>query len=179
MDDESRVIIYRSKRGIVMWALVIVIVILASLSAWLFSVVRQNGSISSLSYSSVVVGNGTNSTTTVKQSIPAVGVISQAFVPVSSMADDEIDVTAIGFSPDSITISKGQSIVWTVRDDNSHWIESNPSSPYPEKGSCGSLFNTCDAIGLGSSFRMVFNDVGTWSYYDKLNPQFTGTVTVK
>lgn len=182
MDDESRIVSpHSNNKNVIIFSLVIVVVLLAFLAGWLGSALRVNNTTGSNGASGyVIVGNGTKeSTTTINQSIPVVGVITQTYVPVENMANQEVDVTAAGFSPSSITISKGQSIVWTIRDNNTHWIESNPSDVYPATGPCGSSFDSCENLYLGDSFRMVFNDVGVWSYFDKLNPQFIGTVTVQ
>ncbi len=170
------------RKNILIVGLVLLVVALVSLLAWFaINSSRINPSANNPD-SYVLVGNKTqfNTATTLGQYIPRIGIISQALVPVENMANYEIDVTSIGFSPGQITIKKGQSIVWTVRDKSSHWIQSNPSAPYPDSGTCGATtFDSCRGLNLGESFRMTFDRTGTWSYYDRLNPQFTGTVVVQ
>ena len=111
--------------------------------------------------------------------IPHDGVISQVVVPIEQQADEVIDITTVGFSPTEVDIKAGQSIIWTNRDKAQHWIIVDSSTPYPDKGTCGSAFNSCRGLKLGENFRLTFKTVGTWNYYDKLNPKFTGAVVVK
>ena len=111
--------------------------------------------------------------------VPHDGVISQVVVPIEQQADEVIDITTVGFSPTEVDIKAGQSIIWTNRDKAQHWIIVDSSTPYPDKGTCGSAFNSCRGLKLGENFRLTFKTVGTWNYYDKLNPKFTGAVVVK
>lgn len=178
MNDGSKIVSALGGKGkIIFWSVVIVVIILAILYIVFGVILRKNEP------SYVVVTNTVGATgstaTVVQQSIPTTGVITQNLVPIEKMADKAVDITSVGFSPSSITIKQGGSVIWTVRDKSSHWIEATSSDPYPESGTCGNLFNSCNAISLGQSFRMTFNKVGTWNYYDKLHPQFTGTVVVQ
>jgi plastocyanin len=110
--------------------------------------------------------------------VPKDGVLTQVSVPLEKQADYIIDITAIGFSPAELDIKSGQSVIWTNRNRNLHWVASSTKNPYPEKGSCGSKFNSCRGLKLGESFRLTFETRGRWEYSDKLNPQFTGVVIV-
>ena len=47
--------------------------------------------------------------------IPKDGAIEPT-IPIESQADYVIDVTAIGFSPESLKVKKGDSVIWTSRD---------------------------------------------------------------
>ncbi len=180
MDDEKQIVSFLSENRRIIWSTVAIVVVLAVLFIWLN--LRQGSnppavnSPSNTATNSATLGTAASNAT---QPLPSSGVVTQTSLPVDKMADYEIDVTSIGFSPSVLNISKGQSVVWTIRDKDTHWIEANPSNPYPVKGTCGSSFDSCGGLSLGSSFRMVFNTVGSWGYYDKLNPQFTGTIVVK
>ncbi len=110
--------------------------------------------------------------------VPKDGVISQVMEPVEKQANQVIDITSVGFSPADINIKIGQSVIWTNRDKGQHWVIVSSANPYPEKGSCGSSFNSCRGLKLGENFRQTFGVPGRWAYYDKLNPNFTGTVLV-
>ncbi|HEY4496783.1 MAG TPA: hypothetical protein VI432_01360 [Candidatus Paceibacterota bacterium] len=99
-------------------------------------------------------------------------------VPLSRQANQIIDITTIGFSPSETTIDKGDSIIWTNRDRNSHKLQAT-GAIYPEDGDCGSKLNSCAALKLGDSWKVTFNVSGEWNYRDELNPQFTGVVTVR
>ncbi len=109
---------------------------------------------------------------------PKVGMV-QPTVPIAKQATVVVDVTAAGFSPQIVTIQPGQSVLWTNRDRAEHWIASDPTDPYPSNGSCGSAFNSCQALQLGDSWKFTFTKAGTWDYYDKLNSKFVGEVIVQ
>lgn len=111
--------------------------------------------------------------------VPHDGIISQVVMPIERQADYVVDITSVGFSPQEIDVVSGQSIIWTNRDKAQHWIIAAAANPYPEKGTCGSALNSCRGLKLGENFRLTFKDTGTWNYYDKLNPKFTGVVVVK
>jgi len=109
---------------------------------------------------------------------PKEGIVSPV-IPITSQADVLVDITSAGFSPAQVTISPGQSVLWTNRDRANHWIVSGPTAPYPGSGQCGSPFDSCQALQLGDSYKFTFSQRGIWDFYDKLNPKFTGEVTVK
>ncbi|MCL4404958.1 hypothetical protein M1295_00030 [Patescibacteria group bacterium] len=179
MDGESKVVgALGGRKKIIFWS-VIVIVVIAVILYVVFGILLRQNIPSYVTVANMIGGPGATTTTVVKQSIPTIGVITQDLVPIEKMADTAIDITSVGFSPSAVTIKQGGSVIWTVRDKNTHWIISTSTNQYPESGSCGSALNSCGAIGLGQSFRMVFNKTGTWNYYDKLHPQFTGTVVVQ
>ncbi len=110
--------------------------------------------------------------------VPEDGAI-EPIIPIESQADFIIDITPVGFSPETLRIKKGDSVIWTSRDKyNSHQIVST-GTKYPESGDCGTKMDSCETIELGESFRATFNVVGTWTYADKLHPQYKGTVIVE
>lgn len=108
--------------------------------------------------------------------VPKDGVITQVVIPIEQQADEVIDITSAGFSPEEINVTRGTSVLWTNRDKSAHWVY-GPS--YPDRGGCGSKFDSCVGLKLGENFRITFNRAGIWDYSDKLNPQFTGKVIVQ
>ena len=109
---------------------------------------------------------------------PENGMVSPV-VPLSAQSDYIIDITTAGFSPAELTIKKGESIIWTNRSKAGHWIEPIGDNIYPEEGDCGSKLDSCVALRLGESFKVTFNVAGVWGFHDKLNPEFSGTITVE
>jgi plastocyanin len=75
-------------------------------------------------------------------------------------------VTIIGFTfkPSTITIPVGGTVVWTNTDPVTHTVTS-------------STWDSGD-LPTGMSFVYLFNNTGTFTYYDKYNPSITGTVIV-
>lgn len=81
-----------------------------------------------------------------------------------------------GFNPASITIKKGEAVMWINEDVGApHWPASNPHPAHADYPG----FAPGAAIAPGGSWQFEFDKVGTWGYHDHLNPtKFTGTVVV-
>ena len=110
--------------------------------------------------------------------VPEDGIVNP-ILPVEQLADHVVEITTAGFSPANVIMKKGDSVVWTNRDIASHWVLSDVSAKYPEKGTCGTKLDACAALKLGDSFRATLSQTGTWKYYDKLNAKFKGTIVVQ
>lgn len=96
-----------------------------------------------------------------------------------------------GFSPASIRVKKGDSVVFR----NASREPARPASAmhptheaYPGSsiGKCGGpdetaglLFDACRAVNPGASWTFRFNEVGAWNYHDHLNSSRRGTVIVE
>ena len=87
-----------------------------------------------------------------------------------------VSITSTGFVPATITVKKGQAVIWTDNDSAGHQIDSDP---YPTNSNLSSL-NDPQALGLHDTYSYIFNQSGTYSYHDNLNPYtFKGVVIVK
>lgn len=86
-------------------------------------------------------------------------------------------VARSGFSPSTIKVKKGQTVMWTNTDSQPRNLaavnaEENQSGP---EG-----FGTDDQLGQGETYAFSFEDVGTYTYNDPVNPLGTnGTVIVE
>ena len=78
-----------------------------------------------------------------------------------------IDIQGYAFSPSSITINVGDTIVWTNYDSASHTVTSNDGT-----FDSGSIAN-------GNTFSFTFTSAGTFDYYCAPHPGMTGSVTVQ
>lgn len=94
-----------------------------------------------------------------------------------------VTYTASGFSPSTITIQKGDTVVFKNTASDGVWVSSNPHpvhTAYPTTGGCiGSTFDACKPIPPGSSWSFTFGVAGTWGYHDHLNPGKGGTIVVQ
>jgi plastocyanin len=108
----------------------------------------------------------------------------------SSNSSVTISYTRDGFSPKSITIDRGQTVIFTNgSEERSVWPASamHPThTVYPGSGieKCGTdeaseIFDACKAIAPGRAYSFTFNEIGTWNYHDHLNPRSTGTIVVE
>ena len=86
-----------------------------------------------------------------------------------------VTYNASGFSPQTITIKKGETVVFQNKTGKSASVASNPHpihTAYPE-------FDQYKTDQKGKDeFRFTFLKVGTWGYHDHLNASNGGTVVV-
>lgn len=94
-----------------------------------------------------------------------------------------VGITSAGYSPSTLTIKAGDTVVFQNNDADIHWPASavHPThTAYPESGGCiGSKFDACAGLAQSETFSFTFNQKGTWLYHDHLNPSLTGSITVE
>ncbi len=78
-----------------------------------------------------------------------------------------IDISGFAFSPSSITISPGDTVVWTNKDSAPHTVTSTSGAEL-----------VSGTIAAGSTFSHTFNNAGTFGYKCEFHPSMTGSVTV-
>src|SRR5262245_40344887 len=101
------------------------------------------------------------------------------FLPAASNAHVVEGITVIhmddnGFSPDTVTIDKGDTIEFENVGAQIHWPASNvhPTHDiYP-------AFDPKKPVQPGESWSFTFDRVGTWKFHDHIYPQFGGSITV-
>lgn len=76
-----------------------------------------------------------------------------------------ISLQGFAFNPSSITINKGDIVIWTNKDSAPHTISGSVIS--------SSTFNK------GQTFSFKFNNAGTFNYICSIHPSMKGTVIVK
>jgi plastocyanin len=97
-------------------------------------------------------------------------------VPITfTLAQAEVSITSRGFSPQTVTIKKGQAVSWTNKTFIKHQITSDTQSA--GNGSAG--FKGQGALLQTDLFLVTFKTTGTFTYHDELNPALTGTVIVQ
>lgn len=95
--------------------------------------------------------------------------------PPSAAANLEVVYTASGFSPKTLTIKTGDTVVFKNNSGEDFWPASGPHpthTNYPE-------FDAKKAISSGGSYSFTFTRTGSWKYHNHLNPGSTGTITVQ
>ncbi|MBI2004106.1 hypothetical protein HYS72_01445 [Candidatus Pacearchaeota archaeon] len=107
---------------------------------------------------------------------------------ISEPKTSTITIAAGGFSPSTIVISAGDSILFLNDDSSEHWPASDkhPSHknyPGSDIKKCGTseedtIFDSCGGLSQGETYKFKFNYVGTWEYHDHLKPGLTGTIEV-
>ncbi len=100
-----------------------------------------------------------------------------------------IEMTANGFTPQTLEISKGDTVTWINKDIGPHWPASafHPThTVYPGSSieKCGTseqagIFDACQGILPGENWSFTFNEIGSWGYHDHLDANLFGKVVVK
>jgi predicted lipoprotein with Yx(FWY)xxD motif len=83
------------------------------------------------------------------------------------MAATQISITDFAFSPETLTISKGTTLVFTNMDDIEHTVTAKDAS-----------FDS-GLLKKGKTFTHTFDQAGTYMIYCKPHPFMTMTITVK
>jgi plastocyanin len=117
---------------------------------------------------------------------------SPADSPESSVPEKQagyvILYTDSGFSPPSLTIQAGETVIFENQASADFWPAS-AVHPTHEVYSGTSLtehcpdgtgsFDACAGVAPGSSWTFTFNQAGTWRYHDHLDASHTGMVIVE
>lgn len=80
----------------------------------------------------------------------------------------DIKISGFAFNPNTLTISKGASVIWTNMDSASHTIVSDT----------GYEINS-GSISKGNTYVHVFNTPGTYDYHCSIHPAMKGKVVVE
>ena len=115
-------------------------------------------------------------------------------------AGNVIEITSSGFTPSTLTISKGDTVTWINKDTEGHWPASamHPThtkyagGSYDEPGSyqgsqaCISegnpktgAFDPCKALQPEETWSFTFNELGSWGYHDHLDVGLFGKIIVE
>ena len=91
--------------------------------------------------------------------------------------------TDSGYSPDSLTIKVGTTVLFKNDSLLSMWPASamHPThAVYPTTGGClGSTFDACKGVLPGESWSFKFDIAGSWKYHDHLHPNLFGAIVVE
>lgn len=89
-----------------------------------------------------------------------------------------VSITSSGFGPQTVSISAGDSVIWTNNDTSAHYIAPDD---HPTHKKYAGIWDDSGAgnISPGQTYTQKFNTPGTYTYHDHLNPTTKGTVIVK
>ncbi len=100
-----------------------------------------------------------------------------------------VEFTDQGYSPQTITIKRGETVTWVNKASAPTWPASafhptHTAYPGSDIAKCNTpeqegIFDACAAIPPGGEWSFTFNEVGSWKYHDHLNPKFFGAVNVE
>jgi plastocyanin len=94
--------------------------------------------------------------------------------PSPTNGETVIIYTNNGYTPNQLTVQRGETITFRNESSRDMWPASDPHPThtiYPE-------FDSRGPIEPGETFAFTFTRVGTWGYHDHSNPFRTGTIIV-
>src|SRR3989344_4327240 len=92
------------------------------------------------------------------------------------MDSAQVSILKEGFTTQTIKIAKNQQVTWVNQDEGPHQIASDP---HPTHDGLAGL-DSEEPLAKGDSFSFIFEEAGTYTYHDHLNPStIKGTVIVK
>ena len=86
-----------------------------------------------------------------------------------------IRYTEDGYTPNTLTVSQGETIVFHNESSKDMWPASAPHpthTNYPE-------FDAKRAISPGETYEFTFTKIGAWKFHDHRDPAKFGTITVE
>lgn len=86
--------------------------------------------------------------------------------PVPAPATYNVTIQNFTFSPASLTVKKGDIVIWTNKDPMGHTVTGNNGSP------------SSQVLSTNGTYSYTFNSVGTFAYHCSIHPSMMGTVTV-
>lgn len=86
----------------------------------------------------------------------------------------EISMTDSGFSPATLTVKKGSTVVFKNNSTKARWPASAPHPTHTDYPG----FDPKGPLAAGESWSFKFDQVGIWKYHDHLQPTLFGSVTV-
>ena len=87
--------------------------------------------------------------------------------PPTSSHHHAVAIQGFAFSPSSLTIAVGDTVVWTNDDSAAHTVTSDS----------GSELN--GSVGHGESYQHIFAAAGSYPYHCTVHPSMHGSVTVQ
>lgn len=94
-----------------------------------------------------------------------------------------ITYTDTGYSPSSLQIKAGDTVVFKNKSSQSMWPASSmhpTHKDYPTTGGClGSTFDACKGVQPGENWSFKFDVSGNWKYHDHLSPKNFGSIIVQ
>src|SRR5688572_759296 len=87
-----------------------------------------------------------------------------------------VEISAEGFQPQTIRIKKGETVTWVNKDAAAHHVVADPFTGTESSHT----LNSDSPLAQDESYTSTFEEVGTFSYHDQLDPAaFRGTVIVE
>ncbi|MFH0712907.1 MAG: hypothetical protein V2A55_03610 [Candidatus Jorgensenbacteria bacterium] len=114
---------------------------------------------------------------------------AETSIPQGASVTKTVVLTDSGFSPVSLSVRVGDTVVFENRSSTDFWPTSamHPTHkvyPGSDIEKCGTaeeskIFDACRAIPAGGSWFFTFNEAGSWDYHDHLDAKNFGKIIVE
>jgi len=85
-------------------------------------------------------------------------------------SENTIIIKDMNFTPHTLTIQRGTTLIWTNHDAVSHTVSAEVK---------GSKFPASPPLSQGQSYSFTFNEPGTFKYHCSIHPEMQAIVIVK
>lgn len=109
--------------------------------------------------------------------------------PPASASGNIVTYTDAGYSPPTVRVKAGASVVFRNNSSQSMWTASDQHPTHRNYNGtslsehCAQMGNTvfdaCTGTQPNGSWSFTFNQVGSWTYHDHLHPANAGTIIVE
>lgn len=150
-----------------LWTVIIVVIILVVVNSFVFYFYFNSNNSSTSTQKSSTTGNSVlenNLQINPNSNNPPLNI--QTEIP-STGKKYSLDIVSHGFSPQTLHIEPGDTIIWTNRDSISHTVTSDSGNEL----SSGN-------IDPSQNYIHTFNNDGFYSYHCSIHPDMTGTIVV-
>lgn len=87
-----------------------------------------------------------------------------------------VSYTDSGFSPNSITINRGDTVTFVNQSASQMWVAGNPNAQYPQSYPG---FNEGAQVSNGGKYSILFSQAGTYQYYNENHVGSVGVIIVQ
>jgi plastocyanin len=96
------------------------------------------------------------------------GLAGGMMVARAQSAATAISIDNFTFTPQTVTVKAGTTVIWTNKDDIPHGIAAT-----------GNAFAKSKALDTDNSYSFTFTTPGTYKYFCYIHPHMTGTIVVE
>lgn len=93
----------------------------------------------------------------------------------STSESNEVTYTDSGYSPQTLTVPVGTTVVFKNQSSEGMWTASNPHPVHTDLPE----FDPKKAVNSGESYSFTFSERGTFGYHNHLSPSRTGKIVVE
>lgn len=110
----------------------------------------------------------TNTNGNTQPTVPAANTPSTNTPPASTAGTYNVEIKNFAFSPTSLTIKKGDSVVWTNQDSANHKLASDTGSEIESS-----------SLANGETYSHAFENTGTYDYHCSIHPSMKAKIIVE